>query len=106
MNDKTEEFWLTDETVSVGSWSYTNELGLKTADEIIDLLADIVSKNGALMLNVSPKANGEIPQRPTGDPAGNREWLDTNGEAIYGTRTWDSLWGRTYKTGKIGDVSG
>src|SRR5690606_9336333 len=39
MKDKTEEFWLTDETVSVGSWSYTNDLGLKTSNEIIDLLA-------------------------------------------------------------------
>src|SRR5690606_17355468 len=88
MKDKTEEFWLTDETVSVGSWSYTNDLGLKTADEIIDLLADIVSKNGALMLNVSPKPSGEIPQDQQEILLEIGRWLDTNGEAIYGTRTW------------------
>src|SRR5690606_30545326 len=88
MKDKTEAFWLTDETISVGSWSYTNNLGLKTADEIIDLLADIVSKNGALMLNVSPKPSGEIPQNQRDILLEIGEWLKINGEAIYGTRTW------------------
>ncbi|WP_324720319.1 alpha-L-fucosidase [Salinimicrobium sp. HB62] len=89
MKDKTEEYWLTDETVSVGSWSYTKDLGLKTADEIIDLLADIVSKNGALMLNVSPKANGVIPQNQQEILLEIGDWLERNGEAIYGTRTWE-----------------
>ncbi|WP_053990120.1 alpha-L-fucosidase [Mangrovimonas sp. TPBH4] len=88
MNKITEDYWLTDETVSVGSWSYTHDLGLKTADEIIDLLADIVSKNGAMMLNVSPMENGIIPenQREILLTIGN--WLNTNGEAIYGSSTW------------------
>jgi alpha-L-fucosidase len=89
MKDKTTDFWLTDETVSVGSWSYTDNLGLKSADEIIDLLADIVSKNGALMLNVSPMANGIIPQNQQDILLTIGSWLKTNGEAIYGSRTWE-----------------
>lgn len=88
MNTKTEEYWLTDETVSVGSWSYTNDLGLKTANEIIDVLVDIVSKNGALMLNVSPKANGIIPEDQQKVLLEIGKWLEINGEAIYGTNTW------------------
>ena len=88
-NAITQDFWLTDETVSVGSWSYTNDLGLKTANDIIDLLADIVSKNGALMLNVSPMANGTIPQNQQNILLEIGQWLNTNGEAIYGSRTWN-----------------
>lgn len=89
MNKITEEFWLTDETVSIGSWSYTNTLGLKKADEIIHILADVVSKNGALMLNVSPMANGIIPENQQEVLLAIGEWLKTNGEAIYGSRTWE-----------------
>ena len=88
MNNKTSDFWLTDETVSIGSWSYTNDLALKSPDEIIDLLADIVSKNGVLMLNVSPMANGIIPQNQQHVLLDIGKWLNTNGEAIYSSRTW------------------
>jgi len=54
--------WMTDETISTGSWCYTKDLELKPAADIIHVLADIVSKNGILLLNISPMANGEIPE--------------------------------------------
>ncbi|MDO3695358.1 alpha-L-fucosidase [Wenyingzhuangia sp. chi5] len=88
MNKITKDYWLTDETVSVGSWSYTNDLGLKKADEIIHVLADVVSKNGALMLNVSPMANGVIPENQQKILLEIGDWLKINGEAIYETSTW------------------
>ncbi|MFI1745675.1 alpha-L-fucosidase [Thalassobellus sediminis] len=88
MNKITKDFWLTDETVSVGSWSYTNTLVLKKTKEIIHVLADVVSKNGALMLNVSPMANGMIPQNQQDILLEIGDWLKTNGEAIYGSRPW------------------
>ena len=86
MNHITKEYWLTDETIAVGSWSYTHDLKLKSADEIIDILADVVSKNGALMLNISPMANGLIPENQQAVLHEIGGWLLTNGEAIYGTR--------------------
>ncbi|MFL9843561.1 alpha-L-fucosidase [Flavobacterium rhizosphaerae] len=91
MNRITPEFWLTDETVSEGSWSYTDTMGLKTADEIIDLLADIISKNGTLMLNISPKADGSIPQNQKDILLTIGHWLKQNGEAVYATRTWETF---------------
>ncbi|SFU66514.1 alpha-L-fucosidase [Pustulibacterium marinum] len=88
MNKITKDYWLTDETVSVGSWSYTNDLGLKSTGEIIHVLADVVSKNGALMLNVSPKADGTIPENQQAILLEIGDWLQTNGEAIYASKPW------------------
>lgn len=87
-NKITKEYWLTDETVTSGSWSYVKEIQYKTSNEIIDLLADIVSKNGAMMLNISPKADGSIPQEQQDILLEIGDWLKINGEAIYATNTW------------------
>ena len=90
-NEIKEEYWLTDETVTNGSWSYVKDLSYKTANDIVDVLADIVSKNGALMLNVSPRANGTIPQEQQDILLEIGEWLDVNGEAIYGSSPWKTF---------------
>jgi alpha-L-fucosidase len=80
--------WMTDETVSTGSWCYTEDLKIKPAADVLHVLIDIVSKNGVLLLNISPKANGTIPADQKDVLLKMGEWLEKYGESIYGSRPW------------------
>ncbi|SFF67995.1 alpha-L-fucosidase [Salegentibacter agarivorans] len=80
--------WLTDDSIDWKSWSHIENPDYKSANRLIDVLVDIVSKNGNLLLNITPKANGEIPQPVKDRLLDMGAWLETNGEAIYGTRPW------------------
>ncbi len=64
-----------------------NEL-YKTPAELIRLLSDVVSKNGNLLLNIGPKADGTIPQGMQTRLLAMGDWLKVNGEAIYGSKPW------------------
>jgi len=90
--DRLSEYsWMTDDTISWGSWCYTQNLEIKSTETILHTFIDIVSKNGNLLLNISPMADGTIPdvQKEALMQLGN--WLETNGEAIYATRPWKSF---------------
>jgi len=87
-NHLTDKVWMTDETISHGSWCYTENLTIKSAKEQLHVLIDIVSKNGVLLLNVSPRADGSIPDDQKKVLLEMGDWLNKYGEAIYKTRPW------------------
>lgn len=80
--------WQTDTAVAKNSWCYTEGNDYKTSTQIIRDLVDIVSKNGRLLLNIGPKANGTIPEEDKNILLEIGEWLRVNGEAIYGAGLW------------------
>jgi alpha-L-fucosidase len=63
--------------------------------ELITMLVDIVSKNGNLLLDVGPEADGTIPPVQLDRLRKLGAWMKQNGEAIYGTRPWTRAEGET-----------
>ncbi|MEM1063226.1 MAG: alpha-L-fucosidase [Planctomycetota bacterium] len=86
MGELTDFPWLTDDTISLGSWCWTQDLRIKETSIVLHSLIDIVSKNGQLLLNISPKADGTIPQDQRDVLLELGAWLEVHGEAIYETR--------------------
>ncbi len=81
--------WQTDTKVSLDeNWCYIENDRLKKAVDVLDVLLDIVSKNGNLLLNIGPTRRGEIPDDYRNLLLGIGKWLQTNGEGIYATRPW------------------
>lgn len=80
--------WQTDTSIGLKSWCYTEDDVYRSGDEFIGALVDIVSKNGNLLLNVGPRADGTIPDEARDALLTIGEWLSTYGDAIYATRPW------------------
>jgi alpha-L-fucosidase len=80
--------WETDTAVARNSWGHTDSLIYKSPNEIICYLADVVSKNGTLLLNIGPGADGTIPEEDAAILKTIGAWLKVNGEAIYHSRCW------------------
>lgn len=82
--------WQTD--TCIGNWHYDRGLyergGYKTAATVVQMLVDIVSKNGNLMLNVPVRGDGTIDEKERVIVEEIGDWMRLNGESIYGSRPW------------------
>jgi alpha-L-fucosidase len=80
--------WQSDTAVSRTSWGYVENHDYKGVNELLGTLVDVVSKNGCLLLNVGPRADGTIPEPEAQLLREIGAWLNVNGEAIYASRPW------------------
>jgi alpha-L-fucosidase len=78
--------WQTD--TCVGNWHYDTRARYKTPKRVIDMLVDIVSRNGNLLLNFPLPNNGMLDSKELAILDGITAWMAVNSEAIYATRPW------------------
>jgi alpha-L-fucosidase len=81
-----EDPWQTD--TSIGDWYYRTGQKYMTGTEVIQMLVDIVSKNGNLLLNVVQTPEGDLEEDVINILEEIAKWTPVNGEGIYGTRPW------------------
>ncbi|RST31532.1 alpha-L-fucosidase [Sphingomonas ginkgonis] len=85
-----EEPWQTD--TCIGDWFYNRgrltDRSYKTAEEVMQRLADVVSKNGNLLLSIPLPGHGAIDSEEEKILDGMSAWVAVNGEAIFGSRPW------------------
>jgi len=86
--DITNPYWLTDDAISSSSWCYTQGIGYYSTKQMLHSLIDRVSKNGNMLLNISPMADGTIPQAQRTVLLGIGDWLRKFGQSMYATRAW------------------
>lgn len=84
------EPWQTD--TCIGSWHYDRPLyergGYKSAEQVVQRLADVVSKNGNLLLSIPVRGNGTIDEKEEAIVDAIGAWNGRNGEAVFGSRPW------------------
>ena len=78
--------WHTD--TCIGNWFYDVRDPYKRPEQIIEMLVDIISKNGVMLLNILQRPDGTIDDEAEFILEKLAEWFAVNSEAVYGTRPW------------------
>lgn len=90
LNDIHDPPWQT--CTCIGQWHYSRPLyesgGYKSAKQVTQILADVVSKNGTLLFNVPVRGDGTIDEKEEAIVDQFTSWTRRNGEAIFATRPW------------------
>ncbi|WP_030059361.1 MULTISPECIES: alpha-L-fucosidase [Streptomyces] len=86
--DIANPYWLTDDSISSSSWCYTVGIGYYSTQQMLHALIDRISKNGNMLLNIAPMADGTIPQGQKDVLLGIGDHLHRFGESLYATRAW------------------
>jgi alpha-L-fucosidase len=81
--------WQTD--TCIGEWHYNKDATYKTPKIVIDMLVDIVSRNGNLLLNFPLPSNGMLDSQEFAILDEITKWMSVNSEGIYGTRPWKTF---------------
>ena len=88
--------WQTD--TCLGNWHYDRKIyerhGYKTTRTVIQTLADVVSKNGNLLLSVPVRGDGTIDDEEVKIVEGIADWMDVNRECIFDTQPVEGVWRR------------
>ncbi len=72
----------------IGSWHYQRNAHYKSVGQVVQMLVDVVSKNGCLLLSIPIRGDGTIDDREVEFLHGLADWMDVNQEGIFGTRPW------------------
>jgi alpha-L-fucosidase len=84
-------YWMTDDSVSSSSWCYTVGIGYYSTKALLHALIDRISKNGTMVLNIAPMADGTIPSGQRTILLGIGDHLGRFGESLYATRAWTAF---------------
>ena len=76
---------MTDITLGETRWMYVEGEKYRPASMVVRNMIDVWSKNGIVLLNISPRADGVINQEQRDILKQIGDWMKVNGEAVYGT---------------------